>query len=249
MSLSRVTSQMINLSGRGHHVNMINKLSGQLLETSQINQCQPTRNVVIVKRKYPIGVERQPGRELKPFKNRHKLYEFVEDTQHKTKKSVKVILTEDVPGIGLKYDIVAVRKGTVRNRLIPENLAVYASPENLEERAQAIKESAMGAKRLSLLAQETIQHMQSKPLRIAIHEDQEWKELERERVLHAFKMDGVHVPDYALKLPDEPVTEFGEYQIYVTVNGVKTVPVDMHVTKQEREKVEESDTDDINPES
>ncbi|XP_071826724.1 large ribosomal subunit protein bL9m-like isoform X2 [Apostichopus japonicus] len=208
---------------------------------------QQRRSVVIVRRRER---KRENKRWVKtdlenPFKEKEELYEFVEDTQHQATKTIKVILTEDVPGVGLKDDIVAARKGLVRNKLIPRELAVYASLENLKERASRLQEDASGPKRLSLLAQETIHHMQSKPLRLVLHEDQEWEVLPKEPILQAFKKDGVFVPEYALELPDEPITEFGVYQLQVTVNGVKTVPVEMHLIKKEREKVDDVALDDI----
>lgn len=53
---------------------------------------------------------------------------------------------------------------------------------------------------------------------------------------HFFKNLGVVVAPHALKLPEEPITRWGEYWCEVTVNGLDTVRVPMSVVNFERPK-------------
>ena len=75
---------------------------------------------------------------------------------------MEIILKEDVQNLGFKDDIIAVKNGYGRNFLIPQGLAVLATPsakkvhaENLRQRAhkeaQLVKEAQSVADRLSVL--------------------------------------------------------------------------------------------------
>ncbi|MBL6611115.1 MAG: 50S ribosomal protein L9 [Flavobacteriaceae bacterium] len=75
---------------------------------------------------------------------------------------MEIILKEDVQNLGFKDDIIAVKNGYGRNFLIPQGLAVLATPsarkvhaENLRQRAhkeaQLVKEAQTIADRLSTL--------------------------------------------------------------------------------------------------
>lgn len=44
---------------------------------------------------------------------------------------LRVVLVQDVPALGSAGEIVEVRPGFARNKLVPRRLAVYASKENL----------------------------------------------------------------------------------------------------------------------
>lgn len=75
---------------------------------------------------------------------------------------MEIILKEDVQNLGFKDDIISVKNGYGRNFLIPQGLAVLATPsakkvhaENLRQRAhkeaQLVKEAQTIAERISAL--------------------------------------------------------------------------------------------------
>jgi hypothetical protein len=47
-------------------------------------------------------------------------------------KKIKIVLTSDVPSVGVKGEDVEVAKGFARNYLFPQKLAVYCTEENLK---------------------------------------------------------------------------------------------------------------------
>ena len=55
---------------------------------------------------------------------------------------MKVILKEDITNLGYKDDVVEVKSGYGRNYLIPQRLAVIASPSALEVLAENLKQRA-----------------------------------------------------------------------------------------------------------
>src|SRR5437867_11056951 len=56
---------------------------------------------------------------------------------------MKVILTEEIRGLGTRGDVVTVKEGYARNFLIPKNLAREATPGNLKSIEQERKKWAL----------------------------------------------------------------------------------------------------------
>uniref|UniRef100_A0A5F9CLU4 Large ribosomal subunit protein bL9m n=1 Tax=Oryctolagus cuniculus TaxID=9986 RepID=A0A5F9CLU4_RABIT len=161
-----------------------------------------SRGTVIVERwwKVPLAGEGRKPR----LHRRHRVYKLVEDTKHRPKEDLELILTQSVEDLGVRGDLISVKKSVGRNRLLPQGLAVYASPEN--------KKLFEGEK---LLRQEgKLEKIQTK----------------------AGEALGVVVAPHAVKLPEEPITRWGEYWCEVTVNGLDTVRVPMSVVNFEKPK-------------
>ncbi|XP_028358974.1 39S ribosomal protein L9, mitochondrial isoform X2 [Phyllostomus discolor] len=160
------------------------------------------RSTVIVERwwKVPLAGEGRKPR----LHRRHRVYKLVEDTKHRPKENLELILTQSVEELGVRGDVVSVKKSVGRNRLLPQGLAVYASPENKK-----------------LFEEEKLQRQEGKLEKIQTK---------------AGEALGVVVAPHALKLPEEPITRWGEYWCEVTVNGLDTVRVPMSVVNFERPK-------------
>ncbi|XP_068271397.1 large ribosomal subunit protein bL9m isoform X2 [Nyctibius grandis] len=162
-----------------------------------------SRGTVVVERWWQVPLSKE-GRAPRLHPRRHRVYRLVEDTKHLPKGNLELILTQSVEGLGSRGDLVSVRKSLGRNKLLPQGLAVYASPENREM-------------------------------------FEEEKKLRREGKLEALQTQSgerlrVFVPPHALRLPEGPITRWGEYWCDVTVNGLETVRVPMSVVKFLRPK-------------
>uniref|UniRef100_A0A8D2AN23 Large ribosomal subunit protein bL9m n=1 Tax=Sciurus vulgaris TaxID=55149 RepID=A0A8D2AN23_SCIVU len=160
------------------------------------------RGTVIVERwwKVPLAGEGRKPR----LHRRHRVYKLLEDTKHRPKENLELILTQSVEELGVRGELVSVKKSLGRNRLLPQGLAVYASPENKK-----------------LFEEEKLLRQQGKLERIQTK---------------AGEALGVMVAPHALKLPEEPITRWGEYWCEVTVNGLDTVRVPMSVVNFEKPK-------------
>ncbi|XP_045673133.1 39S ribosomal protein L9, mitochondrial isoform X1 [Phyllostomus hastatus] len=177
------------------------------------------RSTVVVERwwKVPLAGEGRKPR----LHRRHRVYKLVEDTKHRPKENLELILTQSVEELGVRGDVVSVKKSVGRNRLLPQGLAVYASPEN---------------KKLFEEEKLTVKFLRSCHLEVGMKNNVKW-ELNPEIVArHFLKNLGVVVAPHALKLPEEPITRWGEYWCEVTVNGLDTVRVPMSVVNFERPK-------------
>uniref|UniRef100_A0A5G2R793 Large ribosomal subunit protein bL9m n=1 Tax=Sus scrofa TaxID=9823 RepID=A0A5G2R793_PIG len=184
------------------------------------------RSTVIVERwwKVPLAGEGRKPR----LHRRHRVYKLVEDTKHRPKDNLELVLTQSVEELGVRGDLVSVKKSVGRNRLLPQGLAVYASPENKklfeEEKLVSSKEGR------------EVKFLRRCHLEVGMKNNVKW-ELNPEIVARHFLRNlGVVVAPHALKLPEEPITQRGEYWCEVTVNGLDTVRVPMSVVNFERPK-------------
>nr|XP_035135370.1 39S ribosomal protein L9, mitochondrial isoform X2 [Callithrix jacchus] len=140
--------------------------------------------------------------------------------------------------LGVRGDLVSVKKYFGRNRLLPQGLAVYASPENkqLFEEEKSLRQEGKLEKIQTKAGEATVKFLKSCHLEVGMKNNVKW-ELNPEIVArHFFKNLGVVVAPHTLKLPEEPITRWGEYWCEVTVNGLDTVRVPMSVVNFERPK-------------
>lgn len=193
-----------------------------------------SRNTVVVERwwQIPLSKEGSPPR-LHP--RRHRVYRLVEDTKHGSKEKMELLLTQTVEKLGGRGDTVFVPKALGRNKLLPQGLAVYPSPENREMFANEIRQLREGKPEDRLqtrTGQKTVEFLRSVKLEVPLHASVD--HLSKEVVCRYFKKElAVVVPTPALTLPDEPITTVGETWCEVTVNGIDTVRIPVIVTAHE----------------
>ncbi|XP_031230563.1 39S ribosomal protein L9, mitochondrial [Mastomys coucha] len=198
-----------------------------------LSHCQST---VIVERwwKVPLAGEGRKPR----LHRRHRVYKFVEDKKHRPKENLELILTQSVDEIGVRGDLVSVKKSVGRNKLLSQGLAVYASPENrqLFEEEKRLRREGKLEKIQTMAGEATVKFLRNCHLEVGMKNNVKW-ELNPEIVArHFFKNLGVVVAPHALRLPEEPITRWGEYWCDVTVNGLDTVRVPMSVVLFQKPK-------------
>ncbi|XP_056178098.1 39S ribosomal protein L9, mitochondrial [Falco biarmicus] len=178
-----------------------------------------SRGTVVVERWWQVPLSKE-GQQPRLHPRRHRIYRLVEDTKHLPKKEMELILTQAVEGLGKRGDVVSVKKFLGRNKLLPQGLAVYASPENrkmFEEEKNLHQEGKLEMLQTQS-GEKTIKFLKSCRLEVGMKNNVKW-ELSNEIVArHFLKNLRVFVPPYALKLPEEPITRWGEYWCDVTVS-------------------------------
>ncbi|XP_066577572.1 large ribosomal subunit protein bL9m [Amia ocellicauda] len=216
---------------RGALAGVIREFSKVTLSSAQGFSHSARRSTVIVERcwQVPLSKEGSPPR-LHP--RRHRVYRLVEDTKHAPKEKLQLILTQTVAKLGGRGDVVFVKKSVGRNKLLPEGLAVYASPENkqmFEEERRQMLEGTLENRVQTRTGQLTVEYLKQCRLEVGMKNNVEYvltKEIVCRQLL---KKLGVFVPPHALNLPDEPIRRWGEYWCEVTVNGIDTVRIPMPV--------------------
>ncbi|KAF1598117.1 UNVERIFIED_CONTAM: 39S ribosomal protein L9, mitochondrial, partial [Eudyptes robustus] len=193
------------------------------------------QGTVVVERwwQVPLSKEGQPPR-LHP--RRHRVYRLLEDTKHLPKKDLELILTQSVENLGSRGDVVSVKKSVGRNKLLPQGLAVYASPENrkmFEEEKKLRQEGKLEVLQTQS-GEKTVKFLKSCRLEVGMKNNVKW-ELNNEIVArHFFKnvtappLPGGHGGGgFPIRDTPHPVPQ---------VNGLETVRVPMSVVKFLRPK-------------
>jgi large subunit ribosomal protein L9 len=80
---------------------------------------------------------------------------------------MQVILIQDVNNLGGKNELIAVKNGYARNYLIPQGLAVEASPSNLKVREEKLKVAAKKEAALLAAINEVIAKLNEGPVKVA----------------------------------------------------------------------------------
>ncbi|XP_066531781.1 39S ribosomal protein L9, mitochondrial [Hoplias malabaricus] len=198
------------------------------------------KNTVVVERWWQVPLSKE-GKPPRLYGRRHRIYRLVEDTKHKSQEKMELILTQTVPKLGGRGDTVFVKKSVGRNKLLPQGLAVYPSPENKQmftEERRILREGNREDRIQTRTGELTLEFLKKSKLEIGIPSSDSFQ-LTKEIVCRSFlRTLGVVVPPQALKLPEEPITELGDYWCEVTVNGVDTarVPLTLETFMEPRQK-------------
>eukprot|EP00058_Branchiostoma_floridae_P025469 XP_002610959.1 hypothetical protein BRAFLDRAFT_231456 [Branchiostoma floridae] len=149
--------------------------------------CLFLQTTYVLKRSHPLRLLKE-GHEHR-LKKMNKVYELVEETSSRdAKRKLELILTEDVPKMGKRGDVVHVRKQIGRNKLLATGLAVYASPEN----RQMFQDRKISKKC---------------ELYVTCY-----------KRFACFPQLLVAAPPHTITLPEEPVDRIGSYTFTVTVS-------------------------------
>ena len=148
-----------------------------------------------------------------------------------------VILLEDDENLGRKFEVVKVERGYARHVLIPEGRADYAIQENLEKYGISPTDTKP---RASLKFLNKLKNMH---LTLPRPKDESW-EISKHHIAFGFKSQfNLHVPVHCIETDFDAISEYGDYQVHITVNEESTVPV--NVTVKEWEPVYEDDWKEI----
>lgn len=210
---------------------VIQRYSDNPLFRPHQNVYQQIRTTFILKRRWPPGLVKK-GRDpsTKRLKARHFVYDLVEDTNVRKKKELEVILTEFVEGVGNRGDRITMKQKVAYQQLLLPGLAVYASPENTEKFSHFMGGADDKPKYSSPFVSKTINMLQNTNVIVLMNKDIPWT-IEPWHVRISFRRAGIHVPEDAIMLPEEPICgpsmelENKFFEVTVTINNTEKVPV------------------------
>ena len=156
------------------------------------------------------------------------------------KAKLAVILKEDLPNRGSRGHVIQVEHGYGRNWLLPQEKAVYATPENLklyateQETAAGESESDIVAVLNDVFSQHDIAIPQSGV------DGADWAVYEHD-VAKALRRFRLHVPLDCIQL-EEPLTSFGEHPVVIRVDEKTDVPFTVTVVPSATRDSKEEDS-------
>lgn len=155
---------------------------------------------------------------------------------------MKVILLQDIDGLGKKYEIKEVKSGHARNLLLPQKLAKAATKPALKWLADQ-KEIIEKAVEEDLKKSQTLaSELDGVELAIAVKvgdEGQLFESINNQKIVEKLKEMGFEVKKSQVKL-ENPIKELGEFPISINLDHNLEAEIKLIVTAEKKEeKVEE----------
>ena len=148
---------------------------------------------------------------------------------------MEVILIQDVDTLGGAYELVKVRNGYARNYLIPQKMAVEASPSNRKQLEERMKQLKKKEDRMLAEINSVMQKLKEAPLKIGAKTGTSGKifgsvtSLQISRAIREQK--GYEIDRRKIQIPDE-VKELGTYKAVIEFGGGKTTEVEFEVVSE-----------------
>ena len=148
---------------------------------------------------------------------------------------MKVILTQDVDALGLTGQVIDVAKGYARNKLIPAQLALEATPANLRRLEAARAEYNIRAMKEKERAQHLADQIEGVSLTIsqkAGEKDKLYGSVTSMDLAAALAEQGLDLDRRKIKLP-EPIKTLGDYEVPVKLHAEVTAVIKVSVVRAE----------------
>jgi large subunit ribosomal protein L9 len=145
---------------------------------------------------------------------------------------MQIILLEKVANLGALGDVVKVRDGFARNYLIPHGKAKRATQENLAEFEKRRTELEKAQAEHLTQAQEKAASLDGLTVQIAQKAGVDGKlfgSVTNADVSEALKQKGYGVPKSAIRMPQGPLKNVGEYQLKIALHTDVLVTVNVSV--------------------
>lgn len=126
---------------------------------------------------------------------------------------MKIILKKDVPNFGDASEVVEVKTGYARNYLIPQGFAISATPSNLKQLEETIRQRAHKEAKNIAEAQAYAAKISAAPVKVAVKVNEQEKiygAVTAAQVADAFAAAGIEVDKKNITLPE--IKELGEYE-------------------------------------
>jgi large subunit ribosomal protein L9 len=155
---------------------------------------------------------------------------------------MKVILTDEIRGLGTRGEIVTVKDGYARNFLIPKKLAREATTGNLKSIEQEKKKWALLAAQEKEQAQKAADSV--KGMKVTIQKrvgdtGQLFGSVTANEIADALVAKGVQVEKRRIEL-DHPIKSLGVHDVEVRLHRDVTAHIQVEVVPQGAEKLEET---------
>ena len=142
---------------------------------------------------------------------------------------MQIILKEDVPHLGVAGDVVTVKDGYGRNYLIPQNLAILATPKSIKQFEHQKRIVAARVDKRRKEAMSTGEKLQGYACTIARHAgdgDRLFGSVSAKDIAHALADDGLDVARRQVML-DRPIKDLGIYPVEIRLHAdvIRTINV------------------------
>jgi large subunit ribosomal protein L9 len=154
---------------------------------------------------------------------------------------MKVILTEEIRGLGTRGDVVNVKDGYARNYLFPKNLAREATPGNMKSIEQERKKWALLAQQEKEVAQKSAASVQGMKITVQkrVGENgQLFGSVTANEIADALEAKGIAVDKRRIELA-HPIKSLGTHDVEVRLHREVNAHIQVEVVPVGVERYEE----------
>jgi large subunit ribosomal protein L9 len=147
---------------------------------------------------------------------------------------MKVILTQDIAGLGSIGDLITVKDGFGRNYLVPQGKALQATSQNmktLEHQKRQIREKIDKAKREAERLAARIESVSCTVAKAVGEEDKLFGSVTGMDIEASLKLEGVEIDRKKINLL-EPIKSLGIYNIPIKLHPEVTAVLKLWVVKE-----------------
>jgi large subunit ribosomal protein L9 len=164
---------------------------------------------------------------------------------------MKVILIEEIRGLGTRGDVVSVKDGYARNYLFPKNLAREATAGNLKSVEQEKKKWALLSQKEKEVAEKAANAV--KGVKITIEKrvgeaGQLFGSVTANEIADALEAKGVEVDKRRIELA-HPIKSVGVHEVDVRLHREVTAHIKVEVVAQGVERIDEEEAAAVAPAS
>ena len=148
---------------------------------------------------------------------------------------MKLVLNQDVRSLGKRGDVINVSKGYARNYLLPKNLAIYATEQNLVE-AEKIKEDRRKkeeeAMNIATDLRQTLEDVRIVIAQSSTDEGTLYASITKAQISESIeKFSGTKVQEEIINIP-KPVKEIGLHKILLEISDELSIEIDLEVVPE-----------------
>ena len=155
---------------------------------------------------------------------------------------MKVILTEEIRGLGTRGDVVTVKDGYARNFLLPKNLAREATAGNLKQIEHERRKWALLAQQEKEAAQKAADKVKGVKIRIEKRVGESghlFGSVTANEIADALAEKGIEVDKRRIELAS-PIKSAGVHDVEVRLHRDVTASIQVEVAAQGAESLEET---------
>jgi large subunit ribosomal protein L9 len=155
---------------------------------------------------------------------------------------MKVILTEEIRGLGTRGDVVSVKDGYARNYLLPKNLAREASAGNLKQIEHERRKWGLLAQQEKDAAQKAADKVKGVKITIEKRVGEHghlFGSVTANEIADALMEKGIEVDKRRIEL-EQPIKTLGVHDVDVRLHRDVTAQIHVEVVAQGVERIEEA---------
>ena len=148
---------------------------------------------------------------------------------------MEIILLQDVPNLGSKDDIIAVRNGYARNFLIPKGFAIAATESAKKVLSENIKQRAHKEAKIKADAEQMAKKMEGIKLTIGAKTSSTGKifgSVNTIQIAEALTEKGFDIDCKLILLKEDQIKEIGNYTAEIKLHKEVKVKIDFEVVSE-----------------